>query len=290
MDSSVLQIVAPLSARERAISDDRESLEVVWYGEQDVTLELHAERDCAMSHIAAELIGAPTYADRVQIIRGILGIIGFSTLEYSTLRLRDGRPERACLLKNYASARSQAGYFRKRYYEIDPRAPLERSDGAPIVWNLKDLCARALRRHHDPRVTQLLRDMQAERMFSGIMFGIPYPRSGLYSLISLTSTDARQGWISSDTVGQSLALGLALHRVASGYARALAAQAKLPNPAGMQRKILSCLVNGMSNHEIASRLNMTPHNVDIYLSVLEERYCVSNRAQLAFIAGRTLAV
>jgi DNA-binding CsgD family transcriptional regulator len=54
----------------------------------------------------------------------------------------------------------------------------------------------------------------------------------------------------------------------------------------MQRRILTCLAAGMSDKEIAIKLHTTAHNVDYHLRLVRRRYGATNRAQLAYIAGR----
>lgn len=57
----------------------------------------------------------------------------------------------------------------------------------------------------------------------------------------------------------------------------------------MQKRILGCLADGLSDKEIALLLQTTSHNVDYHLRLLRRKYGAVNRARLAFLTGEMSA-
>lgn len=85
----------------------------------------------------------------------------------------------------------------------------------------------------------------------------------------------------------SLLLSL-LQNVDSGY-EADRAHVRFKDLSTVQRRILGCLLRGLSNKEIARDLILTSYNVDYHLKCLRKRFSVRNRAQLAGAAMSLLA-
>jgi DNA-binding NarL/FixJ family response regulator len=112
------------------------------------------------------------------------------------------------------------------------------------------------------------------------------PPASKYGVASRESCD----WITDHVLAQALSLGLSLHQRCSAYVRAshkLAVARDLPEP---QERILRMVVEGLSDKQIAQRLDTTVHNVDYHLRRLRDRFGAQNRNQLAYAAGRTGAV
>ncbi len=53
-----------------------------------------------------------------------------------------------------------------------------------------------------------------------------------------------------------------------------------------EKDVCKCLIEGMSNPEIASRLYISRHTVKSYLSQIMANAKVKNRVQLAYILGK----
>jgi len=261
--------------------------ELIWYDEKDLTLDRWVERSGNQLHTARELAAARTHDERVRLLGGMLRVIGFDTLAYVMLQVIKGRVLRAFLPKNYVPPQYRGHYFRERYFEVDPRVVIGSAHNPPVVWDLMQLNEACRRNDEYARANRFLQEMDADGMRSGIMFSMPVPLSNLQVLISFTSVNPRRGWIDNGTtLGQALALGLSIHQLASGYTRTIARQSSAIDPSEMQRRILLCLASGLSDKEIAARLHTSAHNVDYHLRLLRKACDVTNRTQLAYMAGR----
>jgi DNA-binding NarL/FixJ family response regulator len=61
-------------------------------------------------------------------------------------------------------------------------------------------------------------------------------------------------------------------------------QVELADLTSVQRQILHCLLQGLSNKEIARDLILTTYNVDYHLKCLRKRFSAHNRVQLVGVA------
>jgi DNA-binding CsgD family transcriptional regulator len=125
---------------------------------------------------------------------------------------------------------------------------------------------------------------------SGVMFSLGAGKSTSHAVVSLASAHAARDWITDSVLGQAIMFGMALHQVWRAPLQTFARKARdweQEAPLSvMQRRVLTCLASGMSDKEIAIRLSTTAHNVDYHLRLIRRRYGATNRAQLAYIAGR----
>jgi len=262
-------------------------MEVNWYEERDLTLDLRAKRSGSLSRIARELIVAPTHVSRGHIFRAMLAMTGFSQLSYATLELVDQRLFRVFCMKNYENSVQADLYFQERFFEIDIRAPLQRHRRPPIRWDFRSLSSIGKSaRHHTARLNCFLNQLEGADIQSGMTFGILIPRTNLHAVVSLTSPNPSCTWIDDSTLGQGVALGMAVHELASRHVRFIAGQPLLTDSCDIQQRIVSCLTGGMSNLEIASHLGKSVAQVRDHLLLLQEKYGVAGRSQLAFVTGR----
>lgn len=236
--------------------------------------------------IAAELDSARNARERIRVIRSMLHIIGFTCMTCVTLQLIDDEIVRAFFLNCGVPPDFFQSYFRDGFHRIDPRLAAVSSAGLPIIWDLGTLHD-TLRRGADPvRGRALSATLDRHGMRSGLMFGMPLPRTNLHTVIGFSGPQPSGDWIGDSTIGQAMTLGLAIHQNTNDYVRALAQQNGTAMLSEMQQRILAGLAAGLSDKEIAQRLHTTSHNVDYHLRLLRKRYAVSNRAQLAYTAGR----
>lgn len=262
------------------------STDVIWYEEKDITLDLRAERSGSLSRIARELITAPTHESRTQILSAMLAMTGFSQLSYSTLQIVDHQISRVFCMKDYENSEQGNVYFRERFFEIDNRTPLQRHQRPPIAWDLNFLGRIGNSDRYITRLSRFLNHLKAADIQSGLTFGLSIPRTNLHAVISLTSPNPRSIWIDDSTLGQGVALGMAVHELFSGHVRVISGQARLTDSWDIQRQIVSCLAAGMSNPEIASRLGKSVTHVHSHLLLLQKKYDVGSRSQLAYVTGR----
>ncbi len=160
--------------------------------------------------------------------------------------------------------------------------------GLPLVWDLASL-ARSQPRM-EPALRTFLQAMDEHGLRSGVMFSLGAGKGTSDAVVSLASPHAGREWITDSVLGQSILFGTALHQVwrtplqtFTRNARMCPAETAL---SAIQRRVVTCLAAGMSDKEIAIRLHTTAHNVDYHLRLICRRYGASNRAQLAYIAGR----
>jgi DNA-binding CsgD family transcriptional regulator len=249
-------------------------------------------RDAGASHrgdtrIAAELMTARDADERIRLVRAMLNVIGFRSLAYFTVQAESDEPLDTWATDTLAPSHFGDGYFTAGYQAHDPRLAAVRGASAPLVWDLAWLLRAWRQCGSPPAMCSLFDDLQRDEVKSGVMLGIATLQGGLRAVVSLSSTQPERDWISDNVLAQALALGLSLHRFASDPAHVPRAPAPVHanTPSDMQTRILACLAGGLSDKQIASRLQTTPHNVDYHLRFLRRKYGAANRTHLAFLAG-----
>lgn len=238
--------------------------------------------------LATELLAARGVAERARIVSGLMGLMGFSSLTYALTEWHEGGPPSVAMLRNYVAPRFAQRYCDERLFAVDPRLPVVFATGLPLVWDLASL-ARSQPRM-EPALRTLLQAMDEHGLRSGVMFSLGAGKGTSDAVVSLASPHAGREWITDSVLGQSILFGMALHQVwqtplqtFTRNARMCPAEAAL---SAMQRRVLTCLAAGMSDKEIAIKLHTTAYNVDYHLRLIRRRYGATNRAQLAYIAGR----
>lgn len=239
--------------------------------------------------IAGDLASARTAAERTRLVKGMLGLIGFADVAYLSVRLdAHAQFERIYLARGFRSDHWTSRDFAAGRHHRDPRLQAVLSSCVPHVWDLQTL-ADAWRRAGSPASLRALIDETRERGAGcGVMFCIPVAQTRLRSIVSFTSPLQHAGWIGDAVIAQALALGLSLHQRCSPVVRALERGATQAGLSDVQIRILRFVAVGLSDKEIALRMQTTPHNIDYHLRRLRQKCNVSSRAQLAFLAGRLL--
>ncbi|MGT2433925.1 helix-turn-helix transcriptional regulator [Cupriavidus basilensis] len=158
----------------------------------------------------------------------------------------------------------------------------------PLVWDLASLARGQAR--VEPAMRALLQTMDEHGLRSGVMFSLGAGKGMNHAIVSLSSPHAGREWISDSVLGQSILFGMALHQVWRAPLRTFTRNTRVSGEDApltvMQSRVLTCLAAGMSDKEIAIKLHTTAHNVDYHLRLIRRRYGATNRAQLAYIAGR----
>ncbi len=242
--------------------------------------------------VAVQLMSAEEPEERARLLRALLHVMGFSALAYARV---DERAEHRLTAHAWALDDTAPHHFGRDYIEggyggLDPRLAAVSASSVPLVWDL-DWLLRAWRRDGSPEALRgLFPALECEGVQSGVMFSIPTAPGGVRAVVSLAAGRTGAEWIAEHVFVQALAFGLSLHRFASDPRR-LAIEVGAPDVVQketlteMQARILSCLVGGLSDKQIAARLQTTPHNVDYHLRLLRRRYGAANRTHLAFLLG-----
>lgn len=246
------------------------------------------------TNVAAQLMAIDDADERKRMLGALMHVMGFHSLAYATVGAR-GRgylQAQAWALDDTAPNHFGPSYFEAGYWAHDPRLAAVRTSNVPLVWDMEWLL-RAWRRDGAPEAMRgLFRALEREGIGSGVMFGIPTVRGKARTVVSLAAGRASADWIVENVLVQALAFGLSLHRFASDPMHARTGREDVAGeretqawPSDMQVRILACVVGGLSDKQIAARLQTTPHNVDYHLRLLRRRYGAVNRTHLAFLVG-----
>ena len=231
--------------------------------------------------IASDLLAVRDSEERMRLVRGMLSVIGFRELAYMTVRPGDEPFGRSWAIESNTRRHFGVEYFDAGYHMHDPRLASVLCSNAPLAWDMQWL-VQAWRREGAPHALRgLFQALEEEDIRSGVMFGITIVPSGLRAVVSLAAGTASRDWIDCNVLTQALTLGLSLHRAMSEPVNS-GQQDELSE---MQLRILTCLGSGLSDKQIAQRLQTTAHNVDYHLRMLRRRYGAANRIQLAYLAG-----
>ena len=231
--------------------------------------------------IAADLLAVRDSEERMRLVRGMLSVIGFRELAYMTVRPGDEACGSSWAIEANTQRHFGAEYFDAGYHLHDPRLASVLRSNAPLAWDMQWLVHAWRRDGAPPSLRGLFQALEEDDIRSGVMFGITIVPSGLRAVVSLGAGAASRDWIDCNVMTQALTLGLSLHRAMSEPAH----HGQQDELSEMQLRILTCLGSGLSDKQIAQRLQTTAHNVDYHLRILRRRYGAANRIQLAFLAG-----
>jgi DNA-binding CsgD family transcriptional regulator len=246
----------------------------------------------AEMNLAAQLMAIEEPEEQLRMLRALLHVTGFHSLAYVRVGANGvARGEaQAWSLDETTPHHFGDAYFDGGYSAYDPRLAAVRASSSPLVWDV-DWLLRAWRRDGMPgALRSLFPALEREAVQSGVMFGIPTLEGGVRAVVSLAAGRASADWIVENVLVQALTFGLSLHRYASARRHA-ALREQASNTAqqepltDIQAGILACLAGGLSDKQIAARLQTTPHNVDYHLRLLRRRYGAANRTHLAFLLG-----
>lgn len=208
---------------------------------------------------------------------------GFSALIYVAFETAGRHRLRTFALKDFAPV----GYL-ERYREAglefgDPRHAAVEHSGLPCVWDLERMQRDA---RTSPALAVLTGLLEHYKLASGVTFGLALPSAGLRVLICATSAQSGSAWIDDRMVSQALMAGLNVHRAVQQHVERMAAWVRDPDLDPEQASVLDQLVLGLSAREISERLSLSVHQVNHHVRVLQRKFHVVNRMQLAYVAGR----
>lgn len=246
----------------------------------------------AEMHLAAQLMAIEQPEEQMRMLRALLHVTGFHSLAYARVGVRHAArlEAQAWSLDDTTPHHFGNAYIEGGYAAYDPRLAAVCASSSPLVWDV-DWLLRAWRRDGMPGgMRGLFPALEREAVQSGVMFGIPALEGGVRAVVSLAAGRPNADWIVENVLVQALTFGLSLHRFVSARRRATleenAPDAAQQEPlTDIQAGILACLAGGMSDKQIAARLQTTPHNVDYHLRLLRRRYGAANRTHLAFLLG-----
>jgi DNA-binding CsgD family transcriptional regulator len=246
----------------------------------------------AEMNLAAQLMAIEEPEEQIRMLRALLHVTGFHSLAYARVGVQGTAQleAQAWSLDDTAPHHFGSAYIEGGYGAYDPRLAAVCTSSSPLVWDI-DWLLRAWRRDGTPGAMRgLFPALEREAVQSGVMFGIPTLEGGVRAVVSLAAGRPSADWIVENVLVQALTFGLSLHRFAAARRREALAESA-PDAARheplteIQAGILSCLAGGLSDKQIAARLQTTPHNVDYHLRLLRRRYGAANRTHLAFLLG-----
>jgi DNA-binding CsgD family transcriptional regulator len=243
------------------------------------------------SALVRNLVNATSARQREATVRTQLAHIGFEWMGYYTvLRQPEGGTMRA-FLSTYSPLEWSRRYFEESYYELDPRNDKQRRSTLPLVWDLQSLHEIVARRPFCSRSRRFLEQMEESGLRSGIFQRLVFrgSRPDEETVVSLVSTAPSRRWIDDGVLGSSLTLALSMHDYLSTYVELPKAPSANLMPADplpgirlptTQRAVLWHVAGGLTDREIAEKLNLSSHAVDYHLRQLRQRFAVRNRVQL----------
>ncbi|AKJ32065.1 helix-turn-helix transcriptional regulator [Caldimonas brevitalea] len=228
------------------------------------------------------LMGSESPAERQRTVSALVRTLGFEWLGYWRItQVADQAVVPLSFCTTYADRTWAERYFAQAYHEIDPRLQLALRSSLPAVWALDQLQAQANGDLQGSRLRRFVADLAATGMRSGVMFALPVGSSTERHVVSLLSATPGNSWIGDGLLGQVLTLALCLHEFYTRYSALPQVEpGGTPRLTPIQREILACVSQGLGDKEIASRLDLTLHNVDYHMRQLRRRFSVRNRVQL----------
>lgn len=258
-----------------------------WVDEAQAASMIRCDEVGSETVFAAELGATRSRDERARLVRSVLHILGFQNLAYLTVGIdHRGAVDLAYVLRDYLSSNLIQRMLHTRFLErsVPLRAAL--TSHLPQRWELRTLMGGHRSREFIEQDRRLLDEMRENGLCSGLVFGLPIADTSMRSIVIFASSrEAAGDWFTDSILVQSLALGLSVHQRCAAYVRAAQRSEALGSLSAAHRRIVDLLVLGLSDKEIALRLDMTSFNVDYHLRQLKERYGALNRSHLAFIAG-----
>ena len=264
-------------------------LPVVLFQDRDMTLWHQVGADKSTSQLGRTIFAVRSAEERVRIVRSALQIMGFSSLECVVFQTHDTQVISAHVLTTYSFAPFHGRYFADQCHHVDPRVEAVFGSRMPYIWDLKRLTDASGCTGMHSRLRALLTQLDRTELLSGVTLGLPIGPD-LLCLLSFASPNPRKAWLSDNVVGQAISVGFTMHQLVAGYMRRVTVTSSLDGISQIRRNILEGVASGMSDKQIATWLGTSTHNVDYHLRILRQQLDVSNRTQLAYIAGRRALV
>lgn len=179
-------------------------------------------------------------------------------------------------------------FNRDAFFDTDPRIDFACRFDWPLAWDLQTLFGQHTSRVGAAAAKRFVAGAVQVGAQSGVTFGLQTERPFEHAIVTLSSAQPDRRWITDATIGEAYAIGVSLHSFIEPRIDQLLPDWQISVPTDVQRSMLRCVSQGLSNREIAEQMSMSVHTVAYHLRQLEKRFDALNRVQLAYIAGRIL--
>ena len=236
------------------------------------------------SGLLGALVDEPCSRRREAIVREALRAMGFEWLAYLTMSVRPGGPVPESVLATWSNRAWMARYLEEPWWPVDRRLVQAVRTTLPLRWSVASQIAQLdpdLER--DVRWREMLADMDAHDVRSGVLWSLPTSEPHEVAIISFSSPARSFEWMDDAVLGRAMVCAASLQEWvcrATPASDAIAA----PSLSATQRRVLQRLCDGHGDKKIAAELGMTTHNVDYHLRALRRRFGARNRVQLAQMA------
>jgi DNA-binding CsgD family transcriptional regulator len=221
---------------------------------------------------------------REAIVREAVQAMGFEWLAYLTMSVRPGGPVPESVLATWSNRAWMARYLEQPWWPVDRRLLQAVRSTLPLRWSVASQAALLdpdLER--DARWRDMLDDMAAHDVRSGVLWSLPTSDPHEHVVISLSSPARSCEWMDDAVLGRAMVCAASLQEWVCRATPASEASAA-PSLSATQRRVLQRLCDGHGDKKIAAELGMTTHNVDYHLRALRRRFGARNRVQLAQMA------
>lgn len=254
--------------------------------EAEVASLVRSDETARDTNLAAEFATAANFAELARLVGSVVHILGFQRLAYLAVRTdARGGVDHVYLLGNAFSWDLTQRMLCTGMLERNESLRAVLTSHVPQRWELKTLRGGCGAGEFAERDRQLIDEMRDQGLRSGLAFGLPISDTSMRSIVIVASPREAADWSTEDIVIQCLTLVSSLHQRCAAYMRAATRREAFGSLSPLRRQIVDLLVHGLSDKEIAIRLNISAHTVDYHLRHLKERYRALDRAHLAFIVG-----
>lgn len=213
---------------------------------------------------------------------------GFDWLCYWLIQRVGERVSALAWFDTYSPPGWAERFNRDAFFDTDPRIDFACRFDWPLAWDLESLFGQPASRVSAAAAKRFVTGAIQVGAHSGVTFGLPTERPFEHAIVTLSSAQPNRRWITDATIGEAYAIGVSLHSFIEPRIAQLLPEWEVSTPTEVQRSMLRCVSQGLSNREIAERMSMSVHTVAYHLRQLEKRFDAQNRVQLAYIAGRIL--
>lgn len=268
------------------------SANVVFFNDDDVAAGMAAHpspifvpRNASLGQISQQLAETAEGGERRNLMRNVLRRAGFDWLCYCRMLRIGQRVVELAWFDSYSPPGWAARYCSENFFAIDPRLDIACRIEWPFLWDVDSLAAMAPAPLRGSRIQHLADAANAAGMRSGVCIGIGTANPLERCFAVLSSSQAGRSWIADTTAGTAYAIAIGLHAWVSPYASRLLSRIGVEGLSAIQRSILQCVTEGMSDREIATSVGLQPHRVAQHVRQLLTFFRAHNRVQLAYIAG-----
>ncbi|NRO94536.1 hypothetical protein GWC77_01080 [Paraburkholderia sp. NMBU_R16] len=271
----------------RALQAPCSAPQIHYVDESEVEPMLRSDELGSETRLAAELGAAADLDELTRLVGSVVHVLGFRRLAYLTVKTDvHGRIDRIYLLRNAFAPSLMQRMVRTGMLERNARLRTVLTSQLPQPWELKTSMRTSGAREFADEDRQFLHEMRENGFLSGLAFGLPISNTSMRSIVILASSrESVADWLTEDVIVQCLTFGSSLHQRCAAYLRAAQRQEAFGLLSPLHRQIVDLLVLGLTDKEIAARLDMSAHTVDYHLRHIKQRYGARDRSHLAFIAG-----